>query len=104
MAFAYAVNIIAERNDRLRMSLPCVSKPDAFVITQGIACKPAEEQAEIMKMVKEFSDFNQDNDPYHAHEFGSFIHAGDKIFWKIDDYAGAEGLRLVLTVMLAEEY
>jgi hypothetical protein len=54
--------------------------------------------------VKNFDDFNEDNDPYGEHDFGSFNHKGEEIFWKIDDYEGEEGWNLVLTVMLAEEY
>jgi hypothetical protein len=58
--------------------------------------------------VKEFSEFNEDNDPWGEHDFGSFFYESqelrEKIFWKIDDYNGQEGYNLVLTVMLAEEY
>ena len=54
--------------------------------------------------VKNFDDFNESNDPYGEHDFGSFNHKGEEIFWKIDDYEGMEGYNLVLTIMLAEEY
>jgi len=96
-----------ETNDALRKSIPNIAPPNLLVITRGIAGLGAEAVAEILLKVKEFSDFNEDNDPWHEHDFGSFLHQseepGKKIFWKIDDYAGQEGYNLVLTVMFAEE-
>ena len=92
----------AKRNDRLRNMIPCVPKPDMLVITRGIAAR--DDVAEILEKVKNFNDFNPDNDPYQEHDFGSFKHKGIKIFWKIDNYNGHQGYNLVLTVMLASEY
>jgi hypothetical protein len=59
-----------------------------------------------------FADFNENNDPYGEHDFGSFELAGETFFWKIDlyeepDVKGANGepvVTRVLTIMLAEEY
>jgi hypothetical protein len=56
-----------------------------------------------------------DNDPFEEHDFGSFEHDGERIFWKIDYYdrsltkgSGAPSdpaqTRRVLTIMLASEY
>ncbi|MFA5858430.1 MAG: DUF3768 domain-containing protein [Elusimicrobiota bacterium] len=96
---------IAERNDLLRASIPCISKPNALLLTRGIYDKFNDDDvAKIMAKVKTFNNFTTDNDPWKEHDFGSFEHNGVKIFWKIDDYAGAEGLQLVLTILLAEEY
>jgi len=75
-----------------------------LVMTRGVASLPPDEVAEIMTKVRDFDEFNEDNDPWKQHDFGSFQHNGHKIFWKIDDYGGAEGFNLVLTVMLADEY
>lgn len=94
----------AKTNDALRRQIPFVAKPNLLVMTRGIAALEPDEVAEIMSKVKHFDDFNEDNDPWHKHDFGSFQHKRKKIFWKIDDYNGQEGYNLVLTVMLAEEY
>jgi hypothetical protein len=73
-------------------------------MTRGIAALPADDIADIMERVRTFGSFGPDNDPHGEHDMGSFDSTGKKVFWKIDDYAGHEGYRLVLTVMLAEEY
>ncbi|MCQ2740708.1 MAG: DUF3768 domain-containing protein [Alphaproteobacteria bacterium] len=63
----------------------------------------------------EFSDFNEENDPYGEHDFGSFTYKNDKIYWKIDYYdlnceylsedpSNPNVTNRILTVMLAEEY
>ena len=36
--------------------------------------------------VRDYTDFNEDNDLYGEHDFGSLKIAGQKIFWKIDYY------------------
>ena len=85
------------------------------VYTKGVAAMPPEQQAEILRRVRDFSAFTPDNDPYGEHDFGSFDFAGKKIFWKIDCYdrdfnygspdpADENVTERVLTVMLAEEY
>ena len=40
----------------------------------------------ILKQLREFSDFPPENDPYQEHDFGSFKHEGELLFWKIDYY------------------
>ena len=63
--------------------------------------------------VRDYTDFNEDNDPYGEHDFGSLKVAGEKIFWKIDYYDESlskwcdpldPDCQRVLTIMLAEEY
>jgi hypothetical protein len=84
-------------------------------VTRGIAAMPIEQQAHILQRVRSFADFTPDNDPWGEHDFGSFEHAGKKIFWKIDCYdrdlnygspdpSDENITERVLTVMLAEEY
>ena len=67
----------------------------------------------LMKAIREYDDFTEDNDPYEEHDFGSLVWHGDKVFWKIDYYDESLSnwedpltakCRRVLTVMLAEEY
>ncbi len=71
--------------------------------------------AAVLGKVRTFNDFTEDNDPYGEHDFGSFVHHEEKMFWKIDYYdkmmtAGSEDpsdggvTTRVLTVMLASEY
>jgi len=93
-----------ETNDALRARIPCISPPDALLVTRGISAFGPEAVYEILLRVKHFKDFNPDNDPWEEHDFGSFDYDGKKIFWKIDDCNGMEDYNLVLTVMLAEEY
>ena len=68
-----------------------------------------------MEKVRNFSNFNKDNDPNGEHDFGAFDVNGITYFWKIDYYdVDYQYLSLdpsdetitnrVLTVMLAEEY
>ncbi|KPN62998.1 hypothetical protein AKJ29_02255 [Aliiroseovarius crassostreae] len=89
-----------------------------IILTQGIAA--LDESAAIMSRVREFDDFEPENDPYQEHDFGSFDYEdqgeGEQhtIFWKIDYYdedmnglsedpADPEKTNRVMTVMLAEE-
>ncbi len=59
--------------------------------------------------------FTDDNDPNGEHDFGSIVHQGKQVFWKIDysapdmehgsedPSAPAKTVR-VLTIMLSDEY
>lgn len=84
-------------------------------LTSRVAELPIDVKAKALLMVKTFSAFGKDNDPYNEHDFGNFEVAGEKFFWKIDYYdrerqygsedpADPEKTTRVLTVMLAEEY
>ena len=64
---------------------------------------------------RQFTSFEDDNDPHHEHDFGAVEVEDRKVFWKIDYYdptmtKGSDDpsclaeTRRVLTVMLAEEY
>lgn len=102
---------IAELNDLLR---------DTFItgkvfFTEGIQQLPEGVREELITRVREFSTFNEDNDPYGEHDFGAITINGQKFFWKIDYYdkamkygsedpADPKQTTRVLTIMLAEEY
>ena len=67
----------------------------------------------LMKLIREYDTFNEDNDPYGEHDFGSLTWLGEKVFWKIDYYnralsGGVSPLspqcQRVMTVMRADEY
>lgn len=97
---------IAERNDSFRKNIPFSITPrNRLLLTKGIYETFNDKQiADIFGAVRDFINFNADNDPWKEHDFGSILIYGKKIFWKIDDYQGQENTDLVLTVMLAEEY
>ena len=98
-------------NDRMRRSVTGAT----VHFTRGIAALTSIEQAIILDRVRAFDDFTVFNDLWGEHDFGSFEHHGNTIFWKIDCYdrdmrtgspddADPAVTRRVLTVMLAEEY
>ena len=100
---------IRRLNDLARQSLSGCR----LMITSGI--NALDDVNAIIAAVQIYSDFNADNDPYHEHDFGSFMHANQKIFWKFDYYdkcltnasenpADPSITERVLTIMLAEEY
>jgi hypothetical protein len=102
---------IAELNDQLRKTFI----GGKVVATQGIQALPATEQAAILHAVQTFSVFNEDNDPYQEHDFGTFKHNGTTVNFKIDYYdvnyeylsedpADPKLTRRVLTIMTASEY
>lgn len=103
---------ISDLNDQFRQAFGIGGR---VYQTSGISALPEQDQSRIREKVELFKDFNQDNDPYGEHDFGSFDHNGEKIFWKIDYYdksmqKGSEDpddpsqTTRVLTIMLAHEY
>ncbi len=85
------------------------------MMTAGIQSLGAMSIQDITHAIQTFDDFTADNDPHGEHDFGSLIHQGRKVFWKIDYYdtsltygsedpSDSEVTARVLTVMLAEEY
>ena len=117
-------NKIAELNDRFRKSTlsldPVSISLGKKLMTSGIQALGLVATVEIAERVAAFDSFTQDNDPHREHDFGSFEHDGNRVFWKIDYYdrasfgtghdLGSEDpsdpaktLR-VLTIMLASEY
>lgn len=83
------------------------------MITQGV--QALDDVGVVLERVRTFDAFSEDDDPYGEHDFGSFVHYGETIFWKIDYYdrtltAGSEDRTdpeatiRVLTVLLASEY
>ncbi|MDO7622172.1 MAG: DUF3768 domain-containing protein [Loktanella sp.] len=102
---------IAALNDRARQRLDHCR----WILTQGVlACDPIT-VAELLIAVEDFDAFTPDNDPYAEHDFGSFRHAAETIFWKFDYYdvdlqmhspdpSDPAVTARVLTIMLADEY
>ena len=111
MTTAIDTTKIRDLNDALRRT----GVGGRMLLTAGIGALPVQHQVEILMRVRAHDEFTEDNDPHGEHDFGSFDHAGARIFWKIDYYDAAcrygsedpadpaKTVR-VLTVMLAEEY
>jgi len=102
---------IAALNDQARKTL---SGCRVF-LTQGILGLPELIQNQIIRKVQAFEGFCPDNDPWGEHDFGSFEHGGELIYWKIDCYdaqmdhgspdpTDPDQTTRVLTVLLAEEW
>lgn len=71
--------------------------------------------AGLILAIANFDTFNEDNDPYGEHDFGSLSYMGQPMFWKIDYYdldmiygspdpANPDVTTRTLVVMLAWEY
>ena len=98
-------------NDSFRRTL----QGGAVVLTAGIVALGAEAQARIIAAVQAFDDFNDDNDPWGEHDFGSFEVDGEQVFFKLDYFDPIRAMHSedptdpsiterVLTIMLASEY
>ena len=101
------VELVAQKNDAAR------SNAANYIATKGIMSLDAMTICDVFLGVQDYTNFNEDNDPYGTHDFGSFEVRGHKVFWKIDYYnqdltEGRKPLdpdcRRVVTIMLAEEY
>ena len=84
-----------------------------FGMTITVGVQGLEDVAGLLREMRVFNTFSEDNDPYGEHDFGSIVWQGEKVFWKIDYYDqrleyGEDPLsrncRRILTVMLASEY
>lgn len=85
------------------------------MITRGLAELGDDAVHAILAQVRSREQFAPENDPYGEHDFGSFRHSGETVFWKWDYYdvdlqmhspdpSDPTVTTRVLTVMLAEEY
>lgn len=65
--------------------------------------------------IREYDQFNRENDPHGEHDFGAFTFQGERCFWKIDildpslacaplDATDPKRSKRVLTIMLANDY
>ena len=104
-------NKIALLNDAFRTTL----SGGAVLLSAGVQELPDMVKAAAIRNVVSFDGFNEDNDPYDEHDFGSFELCKRKFFWKIDyfdersefgseDPADPQKTTRILTIMLASEY
>lgn len=96
---------IAKLNNAFRKS--------GFGITITPGVQTLEDLSGLLDEVRRFDDFNENNDPYGEHDFGTVYWYGEKVFFKIDYYDqkleyGEDPLspncKRVMTIMLASEY
>ena len=82
-------------------------------VTAGVRALDATDM--ILTMVRRYSAFTPDNDPYAEHDFGSFQFADETIFWKFDYFDSDFSMRSLdpaepditarmLTILLGSEY
>jgi hypothetical protein len=96
---------IAALNDAFRKS--------GYGITMTEGIQAMDDIAGLMRAIRQFNKFTEDNDPHKEHDFGSLKWEHEKVLWKIDYYDRAfrywcdpldPECNRVLTVMLASEY
>lgn len=102
-------------NDQMRANGLGGGPSERWVITSGVQALSAHAASEAVRLVRAFSSFDDGNDPYGEHDFGSITVADQAVFWKIDYYdrtlsegspdpSDPEVTCRVLTIMLASEY
>ena len=112
MTAATTTLTIAELNDRFRKGDRSLGK---YVVTQEVNNLNPYDQLALTRLVREFDDFNEGNDPYSEHDFGSVEFQDEKYFWKVDYYDpsyeyGSEDpadpavTRRQMTIMHSSEY
>lgn len=87
-----------------------------LVVTQGVYALDVMDQLDLLKKVRVFSEFIEDNDPYSEHDFGKVTVGDADYFFKItyfsdgdlqfgsEDPSDPSQTYRVLTVMRADEY
>ena len=103
--------IVRSLNDRFRKNFI----GGAVVITAGIAALDEATRQRIFAAAQTFDAFNEDNDPWAEHDFGSLEVDGERVFFKLEYYdltramhsedaADPTKTERVMTIMLADEY
>ena len=103
--------IIRSLNDRFRQTFT----GGAVVITAGIAALDEATRQHIFAAVQAFNAFDEDNDPWHEHDFGAVEIDGERVFFKLSYYDPTRAMHSVdpadptktervMTIMLASEY
>src|ERR1051326_716983 len=74
---------IARLNDAFRKAGP-EAAPQDWVATAGVLA--LSDFPGLVQAVRDFDDFNEDNDPWEEHDFGTIPWDNEKTYWKIDYY------------------
>ena len=101
---------IRSLNDAFRKTF----KGGAVIVTAGIAALGEATQQRIFAAVQAFDAFDEDNDPWHEHDFGALEIDGERVFFKLEYYDLARAMHSedaanptkterVMTIMLADE-
>ena len=104
---------VRELNDAFRTNP--FGGTNRVVITSGVQALGPELSGFALAQVVKYTAFNDDNDPFGEHDFGSLEVAGHKLFWKIDLYdksmenaspdpSNPEVTTRILTIMLISEW
>lgn len=104
---------IAFLNDQLRLR----GIGGRMLLTSGVLSLGEEVVIKIVEAMREYSDWDKENDPWNEHDFGiiKLTELSQSVYFKIDYYdakmefgsddpADPEKTTRVLTLMLAEEY
>jgi hypothetical protein len=100
---------IAKKNDLLRTTF----MTGRIVLT--LAVRESVDREEVITAVREFNDFNGNNDPHGEHDCGVVKVSGNNYIFKVDYYNSdytmgvdpydeSEDVRRVLTIMRSDEY
>lgn len=104
-----SVESIRNKNDFLRQNLVYLTRYGELCLSQMVSRLSEEKRHELLKKVSDFSDFNEDNDPYKEHDFGAVEQDGERYFFKFEylsqdnNHFSQVGKRR-LHVMKASEY
>jgi len=102
---------IARLNDKLRNTC----SGGHVMVTRGVSTLDGFSAAELMNALRDYNQFDIDNDPHGERDFGDLTLWGEDLLWKIDAYdtsmkfgspdaADERVTTRVMTVMLATEY
>jgi hypothetical protein len=69
-------------NDHLRTTFA----GGLVLVSASLAEGDKDLRARVFHAVREFSEFDPDNDPYHEHDLGFFDVEGERYFFKVDYY------------------
>jgi Protein of unknown function (DUF3768) len=83
---------IREANDAFRNSF----RGGDVVLTASVADLPDMVKTSALLLVAEYDDFNEDNDPFEDHAYGSFNHCNREFFFAINRIED----KLIMTVGL----
>ena len=107
---------IRNLNDKFRQTFD--NKLGKVIITQVVGCLNTNQLQRLLQAVKQFNDFNENNDPWKEHDMGKIELFDEKFFFKIDYFDRqrySQGIGSeepynvdktfrVMTIMLASEY
>jgi hypothetical protein len=103
-------------NDQFRFSFdPNLGR---VILTAGVQTLPSAQLQQLLQTVKNFSDFNSDNNPYLENDMGRIELFDSSFFWKIDylhrqhwqqnigsdDPADVQKTLRIMTIMFTSEY